>query len=485
MASRKTLLSIIVCLAVVLSVLIGAVAVMQGSGMLSAETTIPTGSQPTTGSTGTTTRPTDPTTLPTDPTTQPTDPTTLPTEPTTQPTEPPIYKLSTATISTTGDFLMNLPCVYTADIVDGEYDFANMFTYFRSYVSAADMAIANLETTLAGADYVNSDGKVGYHGSFRFNSPDGIVPSLQAAGFDLLLTANNHTYDTTTTGFYRTQQILQKYGMDYLGTLDRDDVPLWQIHDVNGIRIGMVCYTYETNDDPEKTALNGIPMNSETASRINTFSYGQLETFYAQLEQQIAAMESAGAEAVMLFIHWGDEYQTKQNKTQSAMAQRICDLGVDVIVGGHPHVLQPVDLLTSTTDENHKTVCIYSLGNAMSNQRISEMALKTGHTEDGALFSVTFAKYSDGTVILEGTNLLPFWVDMHWTAEGKKIYSILPLDDTIEDWKTAFSLTDNRLKLAQDSYNRSMKIVGEGLAEVQAYLQQLVADTEEKLGIAE
>jgi poly-gamma-glutamate capsule biosynthesis protein CapA/YwtB (metallophosphatase superfamily) len=95
-------------------------------------------------------------------------------------------------------------------------------------------------------------------------------------------------------------------------------------------------------------------------------------------------------------MHWGEEYQLEPTDYQKKIAQKLCDMGVDVIVGGHPHVIEPVDLLTSTQDENQKTLIIYSTGNAVSNQRIREMRMKTGHTEDGILFHFTLAKYIDG-----------------------------------------------------------------------------------------
>jgi poly-gamma-glutamate synthesis protein (capsule biosynthesis protein) len=157
------------------------------------------------------------------------------------------------------------------------------------------------------------------------------------------------------------------------------------------------------------------------------------------------------------------------------MAQAACDLGVDVIVGGHPHVLHPMDLLESTADPNHKTVCLYSTGNALSNQRLGNISyVKTAHTEDGILFSFSFAKYSDGTVRVENVELLPLWVNMYTSKETNKVvYDILPLDDQVEDWKTQFNLTDKTLKQAEDSLARTTKIVGEGLQEVNAYLKSL------------
>jgi hypothetical protein len=120
------------------------------------------------------------------------------------------------------------------------------------------------------------------------------------------------------------------------------------------------------------------------------------------------------------------------------------------------------------------------MGNAVSNQRISQMNLKTGHTEDGVLFSVTFSKYSDGTVILSDADLLPTWVDLR---SGPKTYAILPLDKQIEDWKTQFGLSDSTLEKAQKSYDRTMAIVGSGMTQVDTWLAQYVQQTEASLGI--
>ena len=473
--STKILLTVILCLIALLAVLLAGLLCLQFGLFDSAETptTVPSG----------TTLPTDPTTRPTDPTTQPTDPTTQPTQPTdpTDPLPPPIEKVSSATITATGDMLMHSYVYIDAMQADGTYDFTGQFSFLQQYIQSADYAVANLETTLNGAPY---------SGYPNFCCPDGIVPSLQSVGFDMLLTANNHTYDKGDKGFYRTQQILQDYGMDYLGTISSADLPLWQIKEINGIRIGMICYTYEVSDDPNITSLNSHKMSEGTKNLVGSFypySADGREAFYSEMEQQIAQMETAGAEAIVLYIHWGDEYQTKQNSTQSAIAQKMCDLGVDVIVGGHPHVIQPMELLTSTTDESHKTVCLYSTGNAISNQNRLELpnSCPTGHSEDGILFTFSFAKYSDGTVILESADVLPTWVYRMGTHGSYNYsYQVIPLDIQQPDWQAAFGLTEAVANSARASYDRTMAIVGTGLANVQAYLAELVAQTEADLGIA-
>ena len=176
----------------------------------------------------------------------------------------------------------------------------------------------------------------------------------------------------------------------------------------------------------------------------------------------------------MMYIHWGVEYNyMSANDEQKKIAQELCDMGIDVIVGGHPHVVQPVELLTSTTDPEHKTVCLYSMGNAVSNQRLGNISyVSTAHTEDGMLFNVTFEKYSDGTVYLQNVDILPTWVYMS-TASYPNTYHILPLDMEIRDeWGTTFGVSDTVVNSAQKSYERTMAIVGSGLTASQEYLSQ-------------
>ena len=362
--------------------------------------------------------------LPTKPTEAPTNPTEKPTDP----IDPGITVTGSATIGATGDMLMHMPCVRPALQADGSYDFGSYFANFSSYVQAVDYAVANLETTLAG-----TGNGYKYSGYPNFNCPDGIIPSLKSAGFDMMLTANNHTYDTRSIGFFRTQEIIAQNGLDHIGTKPDTETDSYLIKNINGIQVGMICYTYETDAATDKISLNGnAPLKDEEESLINVFLKDDVAGFSKDLAANIADMEADGAEAVVLYIHWGEEYQTKQNNQQKAMAQAACDLGVDVIVGGHPHVIQPLDLLTSTTDDSHKTVCLYSTGNALSNQRISEMNLKTGHTEDGIFFSFTFVKYSDGTVRVENVEVLPLWINLH-SSTGKTVYDILPLDKAVTD----------------------------------------------------
>ena len=382
-----------------------------------------------------------------------------PTEPPTEePTAPTI--VSTAKISATGDVLMHMPVVNTTK-VSGGYDFTPIFQYLDDYAAAADYAVANLETTLAGLD-----NGYAYSGYPCFNCPDEIAFDLQEAGFDMILTANNHCYDTRTVGLKRTVQTVRGLGLETLGTHASADDTKYTVQEINGIKVGMLCYSYATGDDyPDRASMNGILTSEDAKGLINYFDYDNLTGFYNEVSGYIDAMEAQGAQAVVMYIHWGEEYQLQANSNQTTVAQGLCDLGIDVIVGGHPHVVQPVDLLSSTTDPDHKTVCLYSMGNAISNQRRDLMNLNTGHTEDGVLFSFTFAEYSDGTVRLDSVELLPTWVWM-----GSNSYRIIPLDTEVADWGSAFNLGSDGVASAKASYDRTMKLVAEGIQESNDYL---------------
>ena len=413
------------------------------------------------------------------PVTQPTtEPTPAPTEP---PTEPPITKVATATVSSVGDMLMHMPVINTGyNETTREYDLTAIFDYICDYTTSADLMVGNLETTLAGLDNGYK-----YSGYPQFNCPDSVVDAMKAAGFDVVLTANNHSYDTRTVGLNRTLEVIKDRQLQYLGTKLAAEEKDYIIRDCNGIRIGMLCYTYDTGtEDPETIALNGITLTKEDSKLVNSFDYNELDIFYADVEENMAQMTEDGAEAVMLYIHWGEEYQLQANSSQKAIAQKLCDLGVDVIVGGHPHVVQPVELLTSTTDEDQKTVCLYSMGNAVSNQRLGNLSsVKTAHTEDGAMLQITFAEYSDGTVIVETADVLPFWVWMHYDEDWNKLYQLMPLDDQIEDWQNQFGVDDDVLKKLQDSYDRTMALVGEGIEAAQQYYAANQQAVEKALGV--
>ena len=393
------------------------------------------------------------------------------------PTQPPVIKQSTATIGSTGDILLHNKVIRSGyDKTTGTYNYDSAFSVFSAFVSKMDYAVANLEVTLCG-----DDNGYEYSGYPCFNAPDAIVDAAKAAGFDMLLTANNHSYDTRFKGLLRTQEVIKDRGLAYIGTRYNEEDKTYVVKNVNGIKIGMICYTYNTGYDSNGNAsLNNISLNADATKLVNSFSYWNLDSFYEKLSGELASMRDDGAEAIMLYIHWGDEYKTQPNSTQKKMAQALCDLGIEVIVGNHAHVPQPVELLTSTLDESKKTLCLYSMGNVLSNIRRGPSY--PAETEDGLLFQVTFAKYSDGTVVLESASVLPTWVN-RYEENGVSKFQILAMDGDEENWKTQMNLTDDLLAKCKESFDRTTKIVGAGLDMANQYFTQNQAEIEEQIGV--
>lgn len=350
---------------------------------------------------------------------------------------------STATIGVTGDILIHNPVLYAAENADGTYDFSDMFSEISEYWQSPDYMIVNLEVTLGG------DESGGYSGYPLFNCPDVIIDNLADAGVDMFLTANNHAYDSGEAGLLRTQEVISEAGLDYTGTRMDEDDSFVLIKDINGIIFGFVCYTYETTQNAGDTkTMNGITMSETAQGLISSFSYADLNSFYEAAAEDLEEMDEAGCDVKIVFIHWGDEYDDEPNDYQLQIAQELADLGTDVIIGGHPHVVQAFDVLEG--EDGNTTYCLYSMGNAISNQRASLMSSDSyrGYTEDGVTFEITYEKLNNGKVRLSEIYILPTWVDDD--------YTVVPLDYTLDvsDWGTANTSS------AVSSYNRTLGRLG-------------------------
>lgn len=363
--------------------------------------------------------------------------------------------LASATIVSTGDILIHDNVLGGAKTASGGYDFSGMFPYIKSYFSAADYMVANLEVTLGGSEAGS------YKGYPYFNSPDSVIDDFKAAGVDMFLTANNHTYDTGLKGLRRTMQVLADKNADFIGTRTDKSKPFYTVKDINGVKVGFVVYTYETaTTSAGLKSLNGNVLSAEAGPLVSSFSYAKLDEFYSTVQSDYSAMLGAGADAVIAYVHWGNEYSTSPNSYQKQIAQKLADIGIDVIVGAHPHVVQPFTTLSGK--DGKETLCIYSVGNCVSNQRkdILTEDCPSGHTEDGMLFGVTIEKLRDGSVKIKNASILPIWVNLKMIS-GKRTYEIVPLDLSVADW-TSLGLDSATLRDAKASYNRTMKIVGSG-----------------------
>lgn len=245
----------------------------------------------------------------------------------------------------------------------GEYDFTDCFSAIAPQVKAADFAAINFETTM---------GDTRYTGYPCFCTPPAYASALKDAGFDLFLTANNHTLDRHDRGLRRTISLLDQMDIPHIGTYNnkehRDSV-LPFVANINGIKVGFLNYTYGTN---------GITLKTDAiVDYIDT----------ALISRDIIATRKAGAELVAVAMHWGDEYHLLPNATQKQLADFLMRKGVDMVIGGHPHVIQPMEMRTGADGRNQ--LLIYSLGNFISN-------MKTTDTRGGAMASVHISRGDDG-----------------------------------------------------------------------------------------
>ena len=359
--------------------------------------------------------------------------------------------IKTATIGVMGDLLLHPPVQEGSRTGTDTYDFRPMFQYIKPYIEELDYSVINFEGTLSTKEW-------GYSGYPLFRYPVNVIDSTLDTGFDMMLTANNHIGDGTKRGFENTLNLFETKSADYIGSRKDTAGKQYLVKEINGIKVGMANWTYGVIAADGRVSVNGIPVTTKEEMLVNVFDYGKLPAFYEQVKADIAAMKEEGAEVVVYYMHWGNEYKIVENDYQNKMAKQLCNLGVDVIVGGHPHVLQPMEYLTSADGKNN-TVCIYSLGNAVSNQRKNFMDRKSGHTEDGVLFKFTITKKGDEEAFVSGSSYMPTWVNLR-TVGSKRLYEIIPLDPD-KGWKEFFK-TQTEINSATQSYERSKVILEPG-----------------------
>lgn len=273
-----------------------------------------------------------------------------------------------------GDAMQHQAQLDRAKEIGGDhYDYSECFTYIAPEVTSADYAVCNLEVPLGGGPT--------YSGYPCFSAPDSYAKALKDAGFDLFLTANNHCLDRRDKAARRTLTALDELGVDHIGTYhdaaQREKlVPF--IKDINGIRIGFLNYTYGTN---------GIEPTE--GAEIALIEKGRMA-------EEIRKTRDAGAEIVVVTIHWGVEYVLIQNKNQENIADFLINQGVDLIIGGHPHVIQPMKVVRNEK-EDKDVLLVYSLGNFISN-------MKTADTRGGALVRAVIERDENGKARFKEAN---------------------------------------------------------------------------------
>jgi poly-gamma-glutamate capsule biosynthesis protein CapA/YwtB (metallophosphatase superfamily) len=329
------------------------------------------------------------------------------------------------TLTAIGDIMVHGAQLKAArDDENNEYNFEPVFSQVKDLLTASDITIGNLETTLPGKEKL-------YSGYPQFGAPDALAHALRGAGIDILVTANNHACDKGRQGVVRTINVLDELGLLHVGTYQSQtayETNRILIVERNHMRLAVLNYTYGLNDMPipEGTVMGLIDRQ--------------------RMAEDIALARMRQPDFIIVFIHWGTEYERTPNEFQRSLAAFLFSEGADIILGSHPHVLQPFEL-QSVTDRYGVTkprLVIYSLGNFVSNQR-------ERYRDGGIIFNVTLEKrYVPGngtTLHITKVHYIPTWVYVHRTTEKNEFY-ILPVMKYLDN--------DQPMRLPEEAYQKML-----------------------------
>lgn len=324
-----------------------------------------------------------------------------------------------------GDLMQHQGQIDAARREDGSFDYGECFRYVAPEIKRADIAVANWEVTLGGKPYT------GYP---AFSAPDEFLYAVRNAGFDVLLTANNHCLDRRKKGLERTLDKMDSLRILHTGTFrnreERErEYPL--LVERKGFRIVFLNYTYGTN---------GIPVSTP-----NVVNYIDRQ----QIRRDVLRARMMKPDVIIACMHWGIEYRLQPEKEERELAGYLLGLGVDHVIGAHPHVLQPIELMEdSVTPKKH--VVVYSLGNFISN-------MSQRYTEGGAMVKLVLRKVN-GRTRLAGCGYTLVWTSRP-TLNGQKRFVLYP-----SHWKQVNEQEKQRMsrflqdaRNLYDNYNKGVK----------------------------
>lgn len=338
--------------------------------------------------------------------------------------------LRQAHIRVVGDLMMHQRQLELGQMENGEYDFAPQYALVKTALSDADYTIANLETT------VGLYGNQPYSGYPRFNAPESLLAAIKDAGVDFLTLANNHILDRYFDGMVTTVNNVENYGFDFTGayrTPEEAGQPV--VIEVNGIKLGMLAYTAHTN-------------GMEAFSDAEATEYGVSYLYGADFEADVQKLRDAGADVIIAMPHWGTEYKRQPDADVRRTAEKLAAAGVDVILGSHPHMVQPIEWLTVETETGEHTALVaWSLGNFIDNMKIQ-------YTDSGIILDFTIVEAADGGFDIVDVGYVPIYC---WRQDAniQALCSGEYLDERPEGMSDA---TYDRMKL---SHRELVELIGD------------------------
>ena len=335
-------------------------------------------------------------------------------------------------IRAVGDLMCHQRQLDLAWVGDGAYDFVPAYALAVESLSDADYTIANLETT------IGLYGNQPYSGFPRFNSPESLLAAIKGAGVDFLTLANNHMLDRYFDGMVATVDHVEAFGFDHGGayrTQEEADAPV--VVEVGGIRIGFLCYAEHTNG-----------MESFCDAKATQFGIDYLAK--ADFAADVAALRALGAKCVIALPHWGTEYVRQPDYQSRAVAEKMIAAGVDVILGSHPHMVQPMEFVTVETGDGPRTALVaWSMGNFIDNMKIQ-------YTDSGIIVDFTIAETDDGVEILN-VGYVPIYC---WRGDDQ--IRALPSGLYLE--KAPDGMGDAAYSRMKASYDELVALIGDGFA---------------------
>ena len=331
-------------------------------------------------------------------------------------------------ISVVGDLMCHSPQFQYAQVSKDSFDFSPVYRNVKKYLSSSDFTFGNLETVTAGKE------KGGYTGYPFFNTPSSYISALKEVGFDLLVTANNHSLDRSEKGVLKTIDEIKSRNINYVGTYtsqrDRDSIRIFMI---KGIRIAFLAYSYGTNGNPIPKGKNYL---------INLINYDLIE-------KDISSAKLNGAELVLVHFHFGEEYKREPVQFQKDVVNKTIELGADIIIGGHPHVLQPINFYKTKNEKLDSGFVAYSMGNFFSNQQAR-------YKDAGMILTINITKdLLNNKFEISEVIYLPTWVFKGNTSYGKE-YVLMPAT-VVSDTTIKLSKSEN-IKMNQ-SFNDTRYII--------------------------
>jgi len=315
-----------------------------------------------------------------------------------KPESEPEPKVETITLLATGDCLMHNTQIWSGQRSDGSYNFDAFFKQVQPIIAAADYSSTNFEAPMAGA-------ASGYTGYPLFNSPDEMALALKGAGFDLVVTANNHILDRGAQGALRTLQVLEQSGLDTVGAYSSQEASQeYLIKNLKGVRVGYLAYTYSTN---------GITVPADKPYLVNFLDRDRILNDINALRPRV--------DVLVLVLHWGVEYSPQPTEEQKTLAREFCAAGADIILGSHPHVIQTMEVIPV---EDRNCFVIYSMGNFISHQRGLER-------NSGVILQMKFSKnLTRNETKLIKVDYIPTYSHSYYD-NGRQQFRVVPVEETI------------------------------------------------------